>query len=287
MTHRLRSRPPRKALSLVELVVVLVILVILTTVSLQATEGLVEQGRFDASRRSLEQIEAAIVGRPELGGDDALPRLAGFVADMGRLPRRLEELFDGSGLTAFSVQSPAANVLLGSGWRGPYLRLPIGATELKDPYNQDFLLSDPSGSSAPADIQVNGIAEVSIDPAARVAPFDATLSVTLANGTINRFQSSVVVSLEVLDLGLGTPSYRPPTGSESFQVTLFEPDGNGAVKISAETFDAANTSRSFPLVTIGARVLRAERTDGGGSQSGALSIAVHPTGPNTVTLRAQ
>jgi prepilin-type N-terminal cleavage/methylation domain-containing protein len=78
--------PQRSGLTLIELLVVLVILVILTTVAITATSQVIDQGRYDATQRTLQNIQDAILGPPNQRGPDGSPLVTGFVADMGRLP---------------------------------------------------------------------------------------------------------------------------------------------------------------------------------------------------------
>lgn len=146
-------RPDRsRSLTLVELVVVLLIVVAVSTLALRSTTQLVDQGRFDATERQLDAIESAVLG--DYGRPGPLPEspFAGFVADTGGLPRlyysdsevsaqpyrdalQLGELWSRTPpddalatprLQTYQITDAASidtSVVLGTGWRGPYVRL--------------------------------------------------------------------------------------------------------------------------------------------------------------------
>ena len=149
--------------SLVELTLVLFIL------ALAAHLGVRDLSRVRAARlraaadRQLEEIAAAVY--VEEGG---VP--AGFLADMGRLPRAegaaaagplsLLELWRRPAGTGDFRARPAsaenlapgapaeiadAAVLVPCGWGGPYLRLPQGADRLRDPWGNPMETPDAAG----------------------------------------------------------------------------------------------------------------------------------------------
>src|SRR5437763_3727153 len=98
-----RRSHPHFGLTLVELLVVLVILAILTTIAVQSTEKVVEQARYEATQRTLQNIQNAILSPPNQRTPDGSLLITGFVADMGRLPQPvadggdpLRELWDPS-----------------------------------------------------------------------------------------------------------------------------------------------------------------------------------------------
>ncbi len=124
------KRIPR-GLTLVELVVVLLILTVLATVAVQMVEPQVDQARYDATRKTLENIRAAVIGDPDSRAPDGTPLVSGFVADMGRPPLAIDELFVQGALPPLDFQSPPGDpdLKMAAGWNGPYLRLPMaGAT---------------------------------------------------------------------------------------------------------------------------------------------------------------
>ncbi|MEM6552380.1 MAG: hypothetical protein AAF750_09680 [Planctomycetota bacterium] len=153
-----------RGLTLLELVVVLVILAALGTVMITQTAGLTGEARYEQTVRTLEQVEDAVVGRQPVGGEDPTAIPPGFVSDMGRLPEAvadgasftLAELWDSS---LFEAALPADELFFGprilegldedlemfSGWRGPYVRLPLGSSELRDGWGGEYELEDGAG----------------------------------------------------------------------------------------------------------------------------------------------
>lgn len=135
-----RRNRPRRGLTLLELLVVVLILAILTTVAVQSVEPMVQQARFDATKKALDEVQASLAGAPATATSDGQ---LSFFDDLGRPPALLEVepgYFQPSELwlkpdlvAAYTVKSSAdGNVSLGGGWRGPYLRLPVGQTMLLD-----------------------------------------------------------------------------------------------------------------------------------------------------------
>ncbi|GEM_PF-3360310 len=77
--------------TLVELLVVMLILTALASVTLDFTKDFAFQGRYEVTKDRYEKVKRAIIGRPDvlINGQ---PDISGFVADMGRLPRNIQEL---------------------------------------------------------------------------------------------------------------------------------------------------------------------------------------------------
>jgi len=97
-------------LTLIELLVVLTILIILTTIAITSSDQILDQGRYDATQRTLQNIQDAIVGSANQRAADGSLLITGFVADMGRLPQTvdatsepLRELWDSSVIPATSA----------------------------------------------------------------------------------------------------------------------------------------------------------------------------------------
>ncbi|MFW5693484.1 MAG: type II secretion system protein, partial [Thermoguttaceae bacterium] len=89
-------------MTLVELLVVLTILAILSAVAVFSTETVVRQGRFEATQRTLRAVEEAVLGPEAFRAEDGNLSTSGFVADIGRLPVDLAELWSPGGLPAFA-----------------------------------------------------------------------------------------------------------------------------------------------------------------------------------------
>ncbi|MBM84793.1 MAG: hypothetical protein CMM47_02070 [Rhodospirillaceae bacterium] len=167
---RLLRKPTNHGLTLIELVLVLVILSILATVALDTIEPQVDQVKFEASQRTVDGVRDAIFDEQLLA--DGRTIYSGFFIDMGRLPQTRVDATEPSLLTASELWNPIdsqtgstlrvyaavsatvenitstepaenkdsdgdeifedPDVQVRYGWRGPYLRLVSGATELFD-----------------------------------------------------------------------------------------------------------------------------------------------------------
>ena len=75
----------RSGMTLVELLVVLAILALLTTVAVTSSDVVLSQGRYEATTRTLTDIQEAVLGPPNARQADGTLVSTGFVADMGRL----------------------------------------------------------------------------------------------------------------------------------------------------------------------------------------------------------
>ena len=104
-----------RGMTLLELLVVLMVLSLILTAAVKAWDVTLERGRYETTRKRLEQLATAITGDRDyvVAGRRAD---FGFVGDIGRLPEGLIEL-------ASDPNPGAADSL--KGWRGPYLRAPF------------------------------------------------------------------------------------------------------------------------------------------------------------------
>ena len=96
----------QRAFTLVEILVVMLILVALTSVTLDFTKDFAFQGRYEVTKDRYEKLKRAIIGRPDvlINGQ---PDISGFVADMGRLPDNIRELFQSGYCVSASGSAPA------------------------------------------------------------------------------------------------------------------------------------------------------------------------------------
>jgi len=142
----------RSGMTLVELLVVLAILALLTTVAVTSSDVVLSQGRYEATKRTLTDIQEAVLGPPNARQADGTLISTGFVADMGRSPLctspdttvGLSELWLlPSGIAPFSLIQSAndTDVVVPCGWRGPYLRLAVGQTSVRDGWGNPLNLS--------------------------------------------------------------------------------------------------------------------------------------------------
>lgn len=160
----------RGGLTLIEMVVVLLIMTILATVAVEMVTPQVDQTRFETTQQTIERVQDAIFAE-RITGDGRL-HWSGFYVDLGRLPQAYLETDSSLSLRELWQQTvdlsgdptvvpytrrdaETANVTneedggkkvdsdgddiyydsevqLASGWRGPYLKLPIGADSLTD-----------------------------------------------------------------------------------------------------------------------------------------------------------
>ncbi|MEN9361471.1 MAG: hypothetical protein RL095_3006 [Verrucomicrobiota bacterium] len=120
---------PRR-FTLLELLLVLVILGILSaSVAVLVSSGADEESHRNNQSR-LDQIQIAICGdHGTLNSRN--PVVSGFLADMGRLPNSLSELLNAP-LTPGTASTSSWNSVLQTGWRGPYLQIPVGISEFRD-----------------------------------------------------------------------------------------------------------------------------------------------------------
>jgi len=250
----------------VELLIVLVILAIMTTVAITATDSLVDQGRYDATQRTLTNIQDAIVGPVGQREPDGSLLITGFVADMGRLPvlvnaasDPLRELWDPSSMLpaqAYALQNVAIpltptlsyTMSLPCGWRGPYLRLPTGTTgQLIDGWGNPFDSLTAAGALVNVGAPVNVVRSRGQDNAADPAPLPADFAVynrdqytpdqllsppvpPLANFTA-RAVATAGITVQVKVYNTATSSLEDPQSSDG-QVTivLIEP-ANGVLAV--------------------------------------------------------
>jgi prepilin-type N-terminal cleavage/methylation domain-containing protein len=297
----MRTRP---GLTLLELVVVLVILAILTTVAIEGTSGVIDQGRYDATQRTLQNVQNAIIGPTGQHEPDGTPLVTGFVADIGRLPLAtadatgaltLDELWSNpNGVAAFSFQPAAApdtDVLVPCGWRGPYLQLPLGTTQLRDGWGNPLSLLQADGVTTitTAGTPIPWIRSLGSDDATGGTGYAADTDVIVVGPGINRYQSALTVNVTfVTQAGIQTTA--PSGGTVSgLTVTHFGPNpANGlALSLPNTTPTSGTTTFSFPrpgstdVITIGPRAVRASC-----SYSYVPSGSAAGTSPTTVTLKS-
>ncbi|OYD15294.1 hypothetical protein CH330_06090 [candidate division WOR-3 bacterium JGI_Cruoil_03_51_56] len=104
-------RMSSRGVTLLELLIVMMILSIILTAAVKTWDVTLERGRFESTRRRLDQLAGVIVGNPDY--TVAGQRVDfGYIGDLGKLPDSLSDLVqDHTGLAHDS-----------SGWRGPYIR---------------------------------------------------------------------------------------------------------------------------------------------------------------------
>jgi prepilin-type N-terminal cleavage/methylation domain-containing protein len=104
--------------TLLELLLVAAILSSLALAATAFVDKKDSQARFEETRNRLENIRRAVVGNPNFSASGEAV-IGGFIADMGRLPQNLQELFEQGTLPSWKHDAATG---LWSGWRGPYLQ---------------------------------------------------------------------------------------------------------------------------------------------------------------------
>jgi prepilin-type N-terminal cleavage/methylation domain-containing protein len=274
-------KPHRRAgLTLIELLVVLTILSVLTAVAVTATANLVEQSRFETTQRNLQEVQQVVVGRPGQIDADGTQLISGFVADVGRPPLLLAELWTVPALPAqvFQIRAapaPDQDVTLACGWRGPYLRLPIGATTVKDGWGNNLIATNNAVTGF-----LETLTSLGADNAGGAAAggtYDPDHSIALLP-----YAASITGSVRVLDTSVMPATLRDPKPSEGkIVVKFFYPDAGtaGGVGVIVREIDLSGSATptvptpvtfTFPdslvppevlKVTMGPRVIRATQGD--------------------------
>jgi prepilin-type N-terminal cleavage/methylation domain-containing protein len=295
---KLRSR--NAAFSLLELLVVLAILAIVTALAVRSLDGVEAQRRHESAQRGLEELEFAVLGSPDDRAADGTRTVSGFVADMGRLPRtsgavelELRELWENPG-AAFDVRAAIvangvaladedAQVLVPGGWRGPYLRLPIGARTLLDAWGNPVTSpTDP----APPNPDTTGYArlrDAGDNPLTTAAQDVRIVRFLGANGrrdpadtaydrddaiafTDDAFRASLTGNVEVVksDSSPADPLTDPQYQNKAITVRLFGPSPTNPAQIAVVsttvTFTINPVTFTIPAAsgaTIGPRIVRA------------------------------
>ncbi len=261
--------PRRRGLTLVELLIVLVILAILTTVAIQATSNIVDQGRYDVTQRTLQNLQDSTVGPVGQREPDGTPLITGFVADVGRLPlavgtdpqTQLQEMWaNPNALTPFSLQTAPSDpqVVLGCGWRGPYLQLPLGTTLLRDGWGNPFSLLQSDGVTAVTPgLPIQWVRSLGADNTlggvGYAADTDLVFVGTQFGAAVDRVDATVSGTVYVLD---SFGNQINPTGTVT--VKFFDPNpATGAIRETTLTVTPSPTATFTFTTTIGPRVIRA------------------------------
>lgn len=114
----------QRGVTLVELLVVLMILSLILTAAVKTWDVTLERGRYEQTRRKLDQFATVITGDPNYVVEGRRADF-GYVGDNGVLPTSLADL----------VTEPPVTPPESSRWRGPYIRAAIN--ESPDSYRRD------------------------------------------------------------------------------------------------------------------------------------------------------
>ncbi len=151
----------KSGFTLVEMILVLLVIALVAHSVTGELSRIEERKRTLAADRQLETLRSSVWTRDGGSGE-----AAGFLADMGRMPRAndgtLSELWTLPAAARRFAVLPAtaqnlvvpdgekaeladASVFVPTGWRGPYVRLPLGRSELTDPWGNPVATEDSAG----------------------------------------------------------------------------------------------------------------------------------------------
>ena len=334
-----RGAVSNRGFTLLELVMVLAILAVVTALAARELSQFEDQRRFEASQRGLQDIQFAVLGSPEDRAADGSRTVSGFVADMGRLPRAAADLsgtnwtlgellanppnpatpavagFDlrlavaGNGV---ALENRDKQVLVPGGWRGPYLRLPLGTSTMLDGWGNAYTSpvgtvttnldttnyarlrkADDSPVTAAGD-EIRIIRHLGAN--GRSDGTDVGYDQDEALGFANTdFQASISGTVEVLGGGTDGNSPATPDSTQYVVIRLFAPNPtNTAAPISvykvAVLFTQNPVPWSIPLSSggpmIGPKILRAYLNPPDTTLLYPTTAATRVSGVKTVTLRA-
>ena len=271
----------RRGFTLIELVLVLMILAILAGSAMSMVSTQVDQARFESTQQTLQAIDRAVLGPRDARAADGSRSVSGFVADCGRLPYSLEELYiHPASVPQFQSGNPTgdAEVIVSGGWNGPYAQPAIGATSLPDGWASGLGLYNSDGNSD-ASKALGILRSLGRDQAVGGTNYDADLSLIfeadadavtagLATQVENRWQKLLTVYVYYDD----SSTNPDPTNGDKIVVRLYGPtlDDSGNVilgTIAQEILESYSSdgpvTLTFAAEPIGPRIIRAYQLDGG------------------------
>lgn len=270
----MKTDPARAAFTLLEMAVVLAILALVTHLAVARLE---RDARATRARRQLEEIRRAIVGFDDDADPAGRPSRSGFLADMGRLPVTLDELWSQGSNAVFQARraSDDDTVWVAGGWRGPYLRRGLRDGRLADPWG-NAIAYDPRPDGSFRLISLGSDGSPGWDGATAEAR-DIALTNDVATATLTVLPYFLVRATDAGGGGtdISDTDPRPAT------LRVYEPRGGDvAVVVAAEPSLASGAPLVVEGLTPGPRVLRLERD---GVRLPPRPVLLQP-GPNALSL---
>lgn len=292
----------RSGLTLVELLLVLFILSILAGVALTTSDGILDQSRYEATQNTIGSFRQAVLG-PEVFNPSSTEG-PGFVADMGRLPIAVDPVDDGlDGQTAAelwevdALDTPSTDplfglkraeegnmqsdqqalededIFVGTGWRGPYLRLPPGDSTWRDGFGYALVDGHLALKSEDGKLLVVGVSSFGADddPGTDDGYNRNLPSATIQTGS---YEARLSVTIEGVSVG------------ETVNVRVYMPSPTETGRIAVLQEDiviVANAENKVDLeLTMGRRVLRVARV-GSTNEPKRIPMVLKP-GANDITI---
>jgi len=142
----------KNGFTLVEAIVVIAILLILGGLLTPIVSSQLQNKKIEVTEEKLKKIKKAIIGDPSVVQFGQRTDF-GYVGDVGNVPGALVDLIVQGTQPSWQFYTnwgAYTNVLLGAGWRGPYLdptSYPGGRYEaLMDGWGRDFVYETPGGN---------------------------------------------------------------------------------------------------------------------------------------------
>jgi prepilin-type N-terminal cleavage/methylation domain-containing protein len=253
----------RRGMTLLELLIVVAILAVLTSVAVTSTDVLLGQGRCDATRRNLTSVEEAVLGPADARQADGTLSVTGFVADVGRLPVCANAVYARFGLAElwarpstlawFGIRSPTDDpeVKVPCGWRGPYVRLPLGHDYLLDGWGNSFVLLNTSGTAAELNQTIREVWSLGADQLAGGTQYDSDVGVVFDE---SRWQMTLQGNVYLVD---SSGQRTNPTGGVLVMLYGPNPDTGGLLETQVTTTTTSGVVSYSVTTSIGPRFLRA------------------------------
>ena len=314
-----RVRGRHAAFTLLEMAIVLAILALVTHIAVVRLVDDTYKPRL--ARRQLDDIHAAICGKPGALDPAGQPTWTGFVADMGRLPvairdreggpLTLGELWqcpDSDGIafgprcanaenlvkpdgTSAAPTDADPDVFVMGGWRGPYLRLPSGRTSLFDPWGNEYAngadasrahLIDADGAVAQEGREIHAVVGFGSDGAPNWdKKTEAARDMTITNDIAATLTVTPYFTVSVTDEN-GSATFAQDDKEHSTVLRVYGPCGD---KVMVASSGEQSIKSGHPItvgdLTPGPRVFRIQCD---GVPCAVHSVILSP-GDNTVSIR--